>query len=448
MVQLMSLNEDCFYQIFKWLPLNDLCVLSKTCSRLQQLTGDYFQRKYPSKWVNITNATSDGIVLSPNKNYVHCFSRFIQNLSIDFLRKDHDVLATFLQSNCNNSPKKVQFKCTYLPDTFADKIKTILENAETIAFRNCLVDNGRLMDRCENLKNLFVVENLLNDQYEQVEEILVGKYPKLEHFHCRYAGYPDMDKLKAFFKNNKVKSLTWYFFRRHWNSIHECIETIVTYGVDLEELFISIEGQNYNFTEICEKLQQLDDRESFKRLELQFIGEEVERKLLSQGSAMASIKSLVGLHFCAFRNFQNIIPFIKENTNLKVLQLKKDSEVDEVTFPLPHLSMYSLPNLEQLHLIGLSKNFNYIHAYVLKSPKLKTVVVKDCAFTEFHLFMLNVGRKEQPFACDTTIYTEQYNIFTDFSRDLVNIKRVNFEIDEFNLTDPFICYSVKGSSDD
>lgn len=438
----MSLNEDCFHHLFKWLKTDDLCQLSRTCTRLQQLTGEYYQRKYPSKWVNVSNATGDGIVLLPNKNYVKCFSRFIQNLSIDFLRSDHDVLAAFLSRNCNNRPKTVQFKCTYLPDTFVGKLKTILENAETVALRNCLIDSGRILDRCDSIRNLFVVENLLNDQYEQVEDLLNGTYSRLEHFHCRYAGYPDMDKLEAFFRNNKVRSLTWYFFRKHWNIIHVCIETIVTCAVDLEELFISIEGQNYNFTGICEQLKQLDDRKTFKRLELQFVGEEVERKLMSQGEAMASIRSLVGLHFCAFRNFQNIVPFIKGTVNLKTLQLKKDSEVDDVGFPLPNRMLYALPNLEQLHLIGLSKNFNYIHAYVLNSPKLKTVVTKDCAFTEFHLDKLNAGRKEQPFACDTTIYTEQYNIFTDFSRDLVNIKRVDFEINEFNLNDPFVCYSI------
>lgn len=443
MVELMSLNEDCFQHLFKWLKADDLCHLSRTCTRLQQLAGDYYQRKYPSKWVNVSNATADGIVLLPNKNYVKCFSRFIQNLSIDFLRHDHDVLAEFLKRNCNARPKMLQFKCSYLPDSFGDQIKTILANAETISFRNCLIDSGRLMDRCDNLRNLFVVENLLNDQYEQVEELLMGTYPRLERFHCRYAGYPDSEKLKKFFRNNKVKSLTWYFFRKHWNIIHDCVETIVTHGVDLEELFISIEGQNYNFTKLCQRLQQLDDRNTFKRLELQFVGEEVEQKLMSQGAALASIRSLVGLHFGAFRNFQNIVQFIQPCRNVKIVQLKKDCEVDEVLFPLQMKSLYSLPNLEQLHLIGLSKNFNYIHAYVLNSPKLRTVITKDCAFTDFHLNELNTGRKEQPFACDTTIYTEQYNIVTDFSRDLVNIRRVDFEINEFNLNDPFICYAVR-----
>ncbi len=444
--QLMSLNDECFHQLFKWLTLDDLCQLSKTCSRLQQLTGEYYQRKYPSKWVHVSNATADGVVLSPNKNYVKCFSKFIQNISIDFLRSDYDVLARFLQRNCNNRPKIVQFRCSYLPEAFGDRVKSILESAETIAFRNCLIDSGRLMARCDNLKNLFVVENLLNDQYEQVEDILDGSYPRLEHFHFRYAGYLDSDKLKVFFGNNTVKSITWYFFRKHWNVIHDIIETIVTHAVDLVQLFISIEGQNYNFTKICQKLRNLDDNETFKRLELQFVGEEVERKLMSQGDAMASIKSLVGLHFCAFRNFQHVVPFIKANTNLRILQFKMDSDVDEVVFPLPNPSLYVLPNLEQLHLIGLTKNFNYIHAYVLKSPKLRRVVTKDCTFTEFNLDKLNAGRKEQPFACDTTIYTEQHNIFTDFSRDLVNIKRVDFEVNEFNLENPFVCYSIQGES--
>lgn len=448
MVQLISLNEDCFLQLFKWLSLDDLCQLSKTCTRLQQLTGDYYQKKYPSQWINVTNATTDGIVLLPNKNYVKCFSRFIQNLSVDFLRSDHDVLASFLQRNCNSRPKSVQFKCTYLPNAFMDKIKTILANAETIAFRNCLVDSGTITDRCDNVRNLFVVENLLNDQYEQVEELLNGKYPRLEHFHWRYAGYPDMDDLKTFLRNNPVKSITWYFFRRHWNIIHECIDSIVMNATHLEELFISIEGQNYNFTKICQKLKVLCGRESFKRLEFQFVGEEVERKLMSQGGAMASLKSLVGLHFRSFRNFQNIVPLIKENPNLKIVQLKKDAEADDVILPLPNPSLYALPNLEQLHLIGVSKNFSYIHAYVLNSPKLKTVVVKDCDFTDFQLNDLNAGRKEQPFACWTTIYTEQYNIFTDFSRDLVNIRRVDFETDEFNLVDPFISYSIGGVADE
>ncbi|KAJ6644227.1 hypothetical protein Bhyg_09194 [Pseudolycoriella hygida] len=342
---------------------------------------------------------------------------------MDFIRGDHDALATFLQRNCNNRPKKVQFKCSYLPTTFGDKMKPILEHAETVAFRNCLID-----------------KTLLNDQYEQVEELLDGRHPKLEHFHCRYAGYPDMDQLGEFFRYNKVKSITWYFFRKHWNIIHACIEAIVEHAVNLEELFISIEGQNYNFTEICRKLKIISDRESFKRLELQFVGEEVERKLMSQGEAMASLTSLYGLHFCGFRNFQNVVPIIKQNPNIKILQFKKESENEEIVFPLPNPSMYHLPQLEQFHLVGLTKNLNYIHSYVLRSPKLKTVVVKDCAFTDFYLNALNAGRKEQPFACDTTIYTEQHNIVTDFSRDLVNIKKVNFEVEEFNLTDPFICH--------
>lgn len=448
MVQLLSLNEDCFYHLFKWLSLDDLCRLSETCTKLKQLSGNYFQRKYSSKWVNVSNATDDGIILTPNKNYVKCFSKFIQNLSIDFVRCDHDVLASFLQKYCNNRPKIVQFKCAYVPESFGNKIQTILQNAETIAFRNCLVDSGSIMNRCDNVRNLFVVENLLNDQYEQIEQLLDATYPKFEHFHFRYAGYLDSDKLKVFFKNNRVRSITWYFFRKHWNIIHDCIETIVAYAVDLEELFISIEGQNYNFTKICQRLSLLDECPKFKRLELQFVGEEVERKLMSQGDAMASIKSLVGLHFCAFRNFQNIVQFIRPNRNVKIVQLKKDSEVDDVFFPLPNPSLYALPNLEQLHLIGLLKNFNYIHSFVLNSPKLKTVITKDCAFTDFHLSELNCGRKEQPFACDTTIYTEQYNIFTDFSRDLVNIRRVNFEINEFNLENPFVCYSIGSSGEE
>lgn len=440
MVQFISLNEDCFNELFKWLTLEDLCQLSKTCTHLQQLTGYYFQRKFPSKWLSVTNATDDGIVLSPNKDYVECFSKNIQNVSIDFVRKNHDVLAEFLRSNCNDRLKKLQFKCTYLPETFGVQIKPMLENAETVVFRNCLLEGGNIIINCSKIKNLFIIENLLNDQYEQIEELLVGQFGTLQHFHCRYAGCLDLEKLKSFLQNNKVKSMTWYFFRRHWNIIHECIDTIVRYAVNLEELFLSIEGEDYNLTEIGQKLKCLCDRESFKRLELQFIGEEAERKMINQGDVLIPLKSLVGLHLCAFRNFLNIVPVICKLYHLKILQLKKDSEVDEVTFPLQNQSLYALPKLEQLHLIGLQKNFNYIHAFILNAIKLKAVIVKDCAFTEFHISELDASREKQPTACKTTIYTEQYNIRTDLSHDIIKIKRVNFEIDEFNLSDPFICY--------
>lgn len=450
MVQFMSLNEDCFYEIYKWLSLQDLCQLSKTCTRLQQSTGDYFQRKHPSKWLNVSRADGieDGIVLSPNKSYVKCFSRNIQNLSIDFLPKNRDSLVEFLRTNCNNRPKIIQFKCTYLPETFVDRIKTILENVETIAFRNCLLEDGSIVNNCDRVKNLFLVENLLNRQYEQIEELLVGKYATLEHFHCRYAGHLNMDKVRTFLKNNKLKTMTWYFFRRHYNIVPEYIDSIVMCPVHLEELFLSFEGGNYNLIDICRKLKFLCDREPFKRLELQFIGEEAERKLISQGDDLVSLKSLIGLHLYAFRNFQSVVPVISKLTHLKVLQFKKDSEVDAVIFPLPNQSLYALPNLEQLHLIGLSKNFNYIHAFVLNATKLKMVVVKDCAFTEFHLSKLNESRKIQRIACETTIYTEQYNICTNLSQDLVKIKRVDFAIDEFNLSDPFICYTIGTAADD
>lgn len=47
-----SLIDDCVFEIFNWLSLDDLCSISETCTKFKTLACQQFMRKYPEK-VNI-----------------------------------------------------------------------------------------------------------------------------------------------------------------------------------------------------------------------------------------------------------------------------------------------------------------------------------------------------------------------------------------------------------
>lgn len=46
---LTILNDDCINEVLKRLSLNDLCMITHTCSKLRKMAQIEFQRSYPQK---------------------------------------------------------------------------------------------------------------------------------------------------------------------------------------------------------------------------------------------------------------------------------------------------------------------------------------------------------------------------------------------------------------
>lgn len=49
--EFLSLNDDCIFKVFEFLPLNDLYSMKRVCKRLFDLTSNQFERQYKGKWI-------------------------------------------------------------------------------------------------------------------------------------------------------------------------------------------------------------------------------------------------------------------------------------------------------------------------------------------------------------------------------------------------------------
>lgn len=456
--EFLFMNNDCIYKIFEWLELKDLCAISETCKQLQALSSDYFQLKHYDKLSNGMRimVINGKIELHPKERYVKSFSRCFDTVIINAdLRWSRNIdvtkltLPRFIRDNCSQYLSTIQFHLMVLHQSFGDSIMKILENVETVVFWTCDLEGTyhHILKHCRNLKYLTIDSNYGN----KIDELLLETYPQLEHFQCRYYGRLLMtNNLKVFLKHHpNLKRLTWCFHARIREATFsdktlDCIDAIVENGKNLEELFLSFDG-TYNLTAISEKLKELCNRKQFKRLELDFRftspGYEVSKMIIEQGHQLATLNSLYGLHLFDFSEYlSNILPGLTTLKDLRILQLDCVASVKGMAI----ISLGGLASLEELHIHTL-ENVIFAQQFICQVEKLKIFSILNCKFntSRLDLPMLNVKRRELPSgACELVIYvditTTKIKTGAPVNGDLVHVEYVNFQMEQCNLSNPFI----------
>lgn len=104
----LLLNDDCVLKILEWLLLDDICLLSTTCKRLQALCEKQFRRQCPkeanAELVIFPNSNRHLSVL-PSANYIKCFRNFIKNLTIQPFNEQNEEFvsrfANFVKAKCD-----------------------------------------------------------------------------------------------------------------------------------------------------------------------------------------------------------------------------------------------------------------------------------------------------------------------------------------------------------
>lgn len=457
----LSMNNDCIFKIFEWLDLDDICSVSETCKQLKLLSSDYFQRKYRQKLLHAMRivAVNGKIELQPNERCVRSFSRCFDAVIVNVdLRGTRNIdvskldLPLLIRENCNENLSSLQFQSMFLYASVGDCIKSHLEHVETIAFLACDLEGSyqQILRHCKNLKYLSVGESFGN----KIDQLLLETYPKLEQFNCRYYGRLLMtNNLKTFLKHHpKLKRLTWCFHARIreatiCDKTLECIDMLVENGANLEELFLSFDG-TYNLASICDKLKLLCDRQQFTRLELDFryttLGYKVSQMMIEHGHQLTTLKSLLGLHLCDFSDYGgNILPTLSTMENLRILQLDTVTSLKR----LDQLSLSGLSNLEELHVSTLV-NVQLAQKFICEVRTLKIISILRCKLniSRLNLAVLNIERKRLPLGvCKVVIYVDgEAKRMTDkeLDEELVKIEFVDFQINQVNLTNPFIQRSI------
>lgn len=455
----VSMNNDCIYKIFEWLDLDDICSISETCKKLKVLSSDYFQRKYNNKVVNGMRiiAVNGKIELQPNERCVSCFSQCFDTVIVNVnstLSRNIDVrkldLPLFIRENCSEYLSTIKFQSMFLYHSIGDSIINILENVENVVFSACNLEGTyhQILKHCRNLKYLTLEESYGN----KIDQLLLQKYSKLEHFNCRYYGRVLLtNNLKIFLQQHpNLKQLSWCFHARIRETTFsdktlECIEMIVENGKNLEELFLSFDG-TYNLGSICDSLKVLCDRKHFKRLELDFrfttLGYKVSEMIMEHGHQLTTLETLLGLHLCDFSDYGiKFLPTLSAMKNLRILQLDSVGSAKR----LNNIQLDGFSSLEELY-IGMLVDVKFVQKFICEVKSLKIISILRCQFTisRLDVRMLNVERKKLLFGVnEIVIYVDvkelkkiSKNEVTD--TDLVKIEFVNFDMNACNFSNPFL----------
>lgn len=380
--EIFRLNVDCYHEIFDWLSQSDIIAIGKTCTRLQQVAGDFFRDNYGIKFARGEN---DGVyVLSQLSNV---FSQYIRNISIsgDRLGAYH-----FVGSKCINSAKNFRFYGT-LPDGGFECIKQVLNGIDVLEMNECLI-KGEFYENyfkyCPNVRELSVSRS---DRIKD-KEIIIGsgndwlfqKYPKLENFELIDCCDLKNNELQIFLEQNPNVRTFSTDSRSFWENRHSLLRS----NIKLDRLAIDIcqskiiDSNNQSISlgdSLYELLAELHERGFFKRLCLYL--DFVNQKDLQKIFLLTSLEMVCG----------DILQIYDPMPNLKILGVCYGDEILNIA-QLPNI----IPNLERIYFARVT--FDCISPFICNSAKLKQIKIKNLndknKFKSISLAKLNEERQK------------------------------------------------------
>lgn len=175
-----TLCDDAIFALFEWLPLNELCSVSRTCTKLQKLSEKHFCLKYPQLLLEkvIVQEVNGTIGFKETENYVKCFGHKIENVEIKQCKYNKQLLR-FMRKNCSMNMKRIELPSGEMPKWFLRGIRKILRNVEFLGIGSIEgVSLDDILKHCGQIKRLCVVDWIPH-------ELPARNYPMLEAFELR-----------------------------------------------------------------------------------------------------------------------------------------------------------------------------------------------------------------------------------------------------------------------
>lgn len=212
---------------------------------------------------------------------------FIQNVCVDLpMQPDCKLtmdLAAFMQTHINQLPKKIIFGRGqfYINKSFAERIKTILENVEHVEFTACYGNKANFYDEilmhCKQLKHLKILPSYHTRSDQSPPTLPVYQHPHLEWFQCNFMDKEMTETLPEFLRlNSTIKQLSCYFGKQLSHvDVAKCVKGFADHSKNLENVYLRMEQydrKNYkeysNLTWLYNELKILDSSNRIKRFEL------------------------------------------------------------------------------------------------------------------------------------------------------------------------------------
>lgn len=426
-LSIFKLNMDCLRKVLNWLLLHDLNSLAKTCTAMQQIVGEYFQRNYPTVWVAYKNGE---VYTYTNKHtQLDGVLRFVKKIKIIHEHDNSDVeQLTYFGSKCMESIKEIRFIDVTLTGAKAHLIQSLLGKVEIINLKSCQMDGDFYEDLLQFVPNLkrFHFKLQTDRKFSISNSNWTNRtYSMLEHIEFVQGGR----YLKPFLKlNPSVQTLVinaqCFWQNRIW---------IMKSNVKLNDLYIDVDYGKYNPLpkQFFKKLKTLQTRGFFQRLHLN--SSSVQRGLIEE---MTSIESLEMLHFRWESSILNSIFFahamliqldLAPLINLKELGLAQSTQISNEN------TLSTLTKLERVyfHCATLQE----ISPFICRLVNLRKVAIEDFNMDGFNdPFFVSTWNKERAKlhgAQKVTIYINEimYQCYMQIcgvtDLDFVELKRID-----------------------
>lgn len=417
----VSLSQESYFEIFDWLSLEELHRFGLTCSHVQQVAGEYFQKNYAATRII---GLHDGILVEGKSLKMNGFSRFIRNISIKSRcngtdSSDASKKLKYIASNCE-SLQRLELIDVPLDLRDVRWIRKVLSKIETLTMNETLIFSFHweyFLKHCENLRSLSVI---LNSNCEHLW--LLHRYPKLCHLELTsdINGF-SIDELRSFFDQNpnieRFSTTATYF---------SC-NRIAFKNAKFDELAIQIEDSyKINLKLLATILNDFYQHGIYKRLYLQILSE-IAKKNLFYGF----IQSLRALEVLCITNDDKKI-MLPSLVNLKELII-----FNECTIRVKDIKIIAAQfnGLECIQFYTIASNA--ILPFIQRSMKLRKIKVTKLE-RGTHLYgnilniaELNAERKKMKGA-------QKINIFVDENIYLSTkwmASRTNFEFIELKRFD-------------
>lgn len=195
----LDLNDDCIFSIFTKMSPTDLCSMSFTCKRMQELTFDYFPRQYPDERVTITAADNTNIpyfCVGATKKYLKYFSKCIKNVCItSTVTYDNlQCLFDFLITECCAKLRTLHLDITgLLKPVHVEVIRSRLKDLSTLIINGPHIRldiHNVLLKYCEKLEDL---QLYLIGRFDFIW--MINEYPTIKSLSIRLM---DSESIKLF----------------------------------------------------------------------------------------------------------------------------------------------------------------------------------------------------------------------------------------------------------
>lgn len=263
---IFSLNTDCTDEIFEFLSLEDLHSLGQTCSTMQKVAGDYFQRN----WKTIHASVSKDSVLmgvSCCNAQIPGFRSFVNSVKAELRSAKYKYPIKYLGEF--RSIREIDVFIEEIGDS-SESLREILPKIEVLKLRayNDTFDGDiyeTCLKYCKNLREFYVYNDQcqilkLNGENQWMNQV----YPSLQMVHLKPKNAFKINELCAFLERNRSIQTFSTSLDLLWKNRDDLLQSKIK--LDILQIHYYDNSEFADNKKACELLCDLFKQGIYKRL--------------------------------------------------------------------------------------------------------------------------------------------------------------------------------------